>query len=54
MCTAAAGTQSMLGPSVGPGARLAVIAVTVLGVGCGLLAWIEGLTPRAIARSLKR
>ena len=30
------------------------LAVTVLGVGCGLLAWIEGLTPRAIARSLKR
>lgn len=50
----AACVHAAIAPLVGPGLRLAVTAVTVLGVGCGLLAWIEGITPRAIARSLKR
>jgi O-antigen/teichoic acid export membrane protein len=41
-------------PSTGPGARIAVTAVTVLTLGLGLLAWLEGITPRAVVRSLKR
>jgi len=49
----AACVHPLLG-AVGPGVRLAVTAVTVLGVGFGLLAWLEGLTPRAVARALRR
>ena len=50
---AAAGVHSAL-PDGGAGIRIAVTALTVLGVGLSLLAWLEGITPRAIARSLRR
>jgi len=49
----AAGVHTTLS-SAGAGLRLTVTAVTVLGVGFGLLAWFEGLTPRAVARSLRQ
>jgi len=48
----AAGVHGQLGG--GPGMRLAVTTAVVLVVGLGLLAWLEGITPRAIARSLRR
>lgn len=38
----------------GAGVRLAVTTVCVLSLGLGLLAWLEGITPRAIARALRR
>ncbi len=38
----------------GAGVRLAVTAGIVLTVGLGLLAWLEGITPKAIVRSLRR
>jgi len=50
---AAAYVHSMLG-AAGLAVRLAVTTVTVLGLGLGLLAWLEGITPRAVARSLRR
>ena len=40
--------------SASVGVRLSVTAIIVLGLGFGLLAWFEGITPRAIARSLRR
>jgi teichuronic acid exporter len=47
----AAGVHGEIG---GVGARLAVTAAIVLTVGLGLLARFEGVTPKAIVRSLRR
>lgn len=51
--TAAACVHCQLG-GASAGVRLAVTAAIVLSVGLGLLAWLEGITPKAIARSLRR